>query len=132
MDEESASKRTSTNPEFELGSKPDPAEFGFDLEGTLSSLVLVRAQVPDEALTAAVLGTERGGHGIVISDQGVVVTVGYLVTEAQEIWLTNGAAETNFPSARKPGGVEVISGWALPTCTPALSRGRLSAVPARA
>lgn len=94
MDEDSTSDSKSSNPEFELGSEPDPAQFDFDLEGTLASLVFLRAQIPDEALTAAVLGTERGGHGVVISDKGIVVTVGYLVTEAQEIWLTSNDGRT--------------------------------------
>jgi S1-C subfamily serine protease len=37
-----------------------------------------------------VLGTERAGHGVVIADDGLVVTIGYLITEAESIWiLTN-------------------------------------------
>ena len=76
MDEESTSDNGTGTREFELGSPPDPAQFDFELERALSSLVFIRAQIPDEALTAGVLGTERAGHAIVISDQGILVTVG--------------------------------------------------------
>ncbi|MDD9982443.1 MAG: S1C family serine protease, partial [Gammaproteobacteria bacterium] len=55
----------------------------------LSSLVSVRSHVPDDALTASVLGTERMGNGVVIGDRGLVLTIGYLVTEAQTLWITD-------------------------------------------
>ncbi|HET9390394.1 MAG TPA: S1C family serine protease [Steroidobacteraceae bacterium] len=60
----------------------------YDLEAALQSVVLLHAEVPDNAFTAAVLGTERIGHGVVIGHDGLVVTIGYLVTEARSIWLT--------------------------------------------
>jgi S1-C subfamily serine protease len=44
--------------------------------------------VPDTAFTATTLGTLREGSGVVIDDSGLVVTIGYLITEAEEIWLT--------------------------------------------
>jgi S1-C subfamily serine protease len=37
-----------------------------------------------------VLGTERSGHGVVIDASGVVLTIGYLITEAESVWLTTG------------------------------------------
>jgi S1-C subfamily serine protease len=43
--------------------------------------------VPADAFTARVLGTEREGSGVVIRDN-LVLTVGYLVTEAETIWIT--------------------------------------------
>ena len=43
--------------------------------------------MPDEAVTASVLGTERAGHGIVVKEPGLVVTIGYLVMEAESVWL---------------------------------------------
>lgn len=53
-----------------------------------NSLVALRARVPDDAFTADILGTEREGSGVVIRDDGLVLTIGYLVTEAEEVWLT--------------------------------------------
>jgi len=52
------------------------------------SLVAVRANIPETAFTAAGLGTRREGSGVVISDRGLVLTIGYLITEAEEVWLT--------------------------------------------
>ena len=52
------------------------------------SVVALRAMVPDTAYTANTLGTIREGSGVVIDDSGLVVTIGYLITEAEEVWLT--------------------------------------------
>lgn len=51
----------------------------------LSAIVQVRATVPDDARTAQSLGTERSGSGIVIDGNGLVVTVGYLILEAEDV-----------------------------------------------
>lgn len=71
------------------GKPPRPQDYRFDLEQTYRSLVAVRAQIPEDAFTASVLGTERGGNGVVINDDGLILTIGYLVTEAETIWLTD-------------------------------------------
>lgn len=68
--------------------QPRPEELGFDLDAALRSVVLVHAEIPDEAFTASILGTERIGHGTVIGADGLVLTIGYLITEAESIWLT--------------------------------------------
>ena len=59
----------------------------------LSAVVTVRAEVPPDARTAGTLGTEREGGGVVISDDGLVLTIGYLILEAvqAEIQLQDGA-----------------------------------------
>lgn len=54
----------------------------------LRSIVGVRSSIPDEAFTAAALGTRREGSGVVIGADGLVLTIGYLITEAREVWLT--------------------------------------------
>jgi len=70
-----------------LGSHPERDDVSFDLDSVLSSVVSLRATVPDDAFTAPILGTEREGQGVVIDNSGRVLTIGYLVTEAEEIWL---------------------------------------------
>jgi S1-C subfamily serine protease len=55
---------------------------------SLPSVVALRANVPDDAFTAANLGTRREGSGVVIGENGLVLTIGYLITEAEEVWLT--------------------------------------------
>lgn len=81
-------------PQIDPALQPGPDDVSYDLERALSSVVALRSQIPDDALTASMLGTERAGHGVVIDERGLVLTVGYLVTEAETIWLVdiNGAA----------------------------------------
>jgi S1-C subfamily serine protease len=59
-----------------------------DSDDALRSIVAVRATVPEDAFTAGALGTRREGSGVVIGDKGLVLTIGYLITEAEEVWLT--------------------------------------------
>jgi len=68
--------------------QPDPTEHDFDLDLVLRSVVGVKALVPPDAFTAQSLGTERAGSGVVIRQDGLIATIGYLVTEAETIWLT--------------------------------------------
>ncbi len=56
-------------------------------EPTLGPLVSIKSHVPDDAMTAGLLGTERSGHGVRIRDDGLIVTVGYVISEADEIWI---------------------------------------------
>ncbi|MBX6367502.1 MAG: serine protease [Rhodospirillales bacterium] len=67
--------------------QPSPEEWGFDLDDVLSAVVGIRALVPEDAFTASVLGTERAGSGVVIREDGLVLTIGYLITEAEQIWV---------------------------------------------
>ncbi len=73
--------------------QPRQQELGFDLATTLESVVMLRSEIPADAFTASILGTERVGNGVVIGADGLVLTIGYLITEAESVWLTanNGA-----------------------------------------
>ena len=68
--------------------RPKPEDYGYDLDRALHAVVGVHTKIPEDAFTAETLGTERMGHGVLIADRGVVLTIGYLVTEAQEVWLS--------------------------------------------
>ncbi len=68
--------------------QPKPEDYGFDLDRALASVVGVRAVIPDDAFTAEVLGTERAGNGVLIGKDGVVLTIGYLIVEAESVWLS--------------------------------------------
>ena len=59
-----------------------------DIDTILRSVVAVRSSIPEDAFTAAGLGTRREGSGVVIRKSGLVLTIGYLITEAEEVWLT--------------------------------------------
>ena len=69
--------------------QPKPEDCGFDLDRALSGVLGVQATVPEDAFTASTLGTERAGSGILIREDGLVLTIGYLITEAESIWLTS-------------------------------------------
>ncbi|HEY3785118.1 MAG TPA: S1C family serine protease [Steroidobacteraceae bacterium] len=90
--------------------QPRQEQLHFDLETALQSVVLVHAEVPESAFTAAVLGTERLGHGVVIGADGLVLTIGYLITEAESIWLTtsNGAVLPGYLA-----GYDQVTGFGL-------------------
>src|SRR5215472_14360938 len=90
--------------------QPSTEQARFDLERALDSLVLLRAEVPEDAFTAGILGTERVGNGVVIRDDGLVLTIGYLITEATTIWLNTNSGEAiaahRLPTTKRRG-----SGW---------------------
>lgn len=67
--------------------QPNPKDYGFDLEAALSAVVALRSIIPPDAFTADILGTERAGYGALIRKDGLVLTIGYLITEAETIWV---------------------------------------------
>jgi len=74
--------------------QPTPEQVAFDLTRALDAVAGLRAEVPDDAFTAQVLGTERAGSAVMIGENGLFLTIGYLITEADTLWLTtnDGAA----------------------------------------
>jgi len=70
--------------------QPTQGEVAFDLKAALDGVVGLRAEIPDDAFTASILGTDRSGNGVVIRDDGLILTIGYLITEAASVWLTRG------------------------------------------
>src|SRR3954468_8165326 len=68
--------------------QPKAQDYSYDLERALSAVVAVHTIVPADAFSAETLGTERAGNGVLIRDDGVVLTIGYLITEAESVWLT--------------------------------------------
>jgi len=70
--------------------QPKAEDSVFDLDDKLNGILGLQATVPDDAFTAPTLGTERAGSGVLIREDGLVLTIGYLITEAESIWLTSG------------------------------------------
>ena len=81
--------------------QPRADQTQFNLLRALDAAVLVRAEIPEDGFTADALGTERGGYGVVIRADGLVLTIGYLITEATQIWLTSnrGSVVQGYPLA---------------------------------
>jgi S1-C subfamily serine protease len=111
------------------GSQPKPGDYAFDLDRTLTAVLGLRATIPEDAFTADILGTERAGHGVLIDESGIVLTIGYLITEAESAWLTTGEGRA------VPGHVlayDQVTGFGLVQAlgrldVPALSLGRSAA-----
>jgi S1-C subfamily serine protease len=73
--------------EVERRLRPSGQGLAFDLDSALSSVVVLHARVPADAFTAESLGPERLGNGVVIGNNGLVLTIGYLITEADDVTL---------------------------------------------
>jgi len=109
--------------------QPKVEDYSYDLERALTCVVGLRATVPSDAYTAETLGTERAGNGVFIGS-GLVLTIGYLITEAETIWLSLGDGRS------VPGhvlGYDQETGFGLVQAlakldVPALEIGRAAAV----
>jgi S1-C subfamily serine protease len=66
--------------------QPRPEDYSYDLERALSAVVGLHSIIPPDAFTADTLGVERAGNGVLIDD-GLILTIGYLITEAETVWL---------------------------------------------
>src|SRR6478736_2953856 len=66
--------------------QPRAGDYAFDLDRALASVVGLHSIIPNDAFSADNLGTERAGNGVVIDD-GLILTIGYLITEAEAVWL---------------------------------------------
>ncbi|MBO9646778.1 MAG: serine protease [Pseudacidovorax sp.] len=58
------------------------------LRRALNAVVAVRVSATEGAPTARTLGAERSGSGVVIDEDGLVLTIGYLLLEAETIEIT--------------------------------------------
>jgi S1-C subfamily serine protease len=74
--------------EVEPQLRPKAARYSFDLDLVLDSVVALEAQVPADAFTVASLGAYRIGNGVVLGSEGLVLTIGYLLMEANRVTLT--------------------------------------------
>ncbi len=62
--------------------------YNFDIHKAIDSVVSISAYIPENSFSAELLGTDRSGHGIIIDDDGLLLTIGYVITEAESIWIT--------------------------------------------
>jgi S1-C subfamily serine protease len=83
---------------------------GLDLEALNQSVTKLRADIPEDAFTAGILGSQRIGNGVVIDSAGLVLTIGYLMTEATDVWLTNAAGRE---IAAHPLAYDQVTGFGL-------------------
>jgi S1-C subfamily serine protease len=80
------------------------------LEELSHAVVALSAEIDPSSRTAAVLGTHREGNGAVIDRDGRVLTIGYLILEANEVHVTRYDGR-DFPA--RVLGYDEASGLAL-------------------
>jgi S1-C subfamily serine protease len=56
---------------------------------SLPAVVGLQTKIPADRRSAQTLGAEREGHGILIDDEGLILTIGYLIMEADIITITD-------------------------------------------
>jgi S1-C subfamily serine protease len=67
------------------------------IAAALPAVVGLRTTIPKDRRSAQTLGAEREGHGVLIDDQGLVVTIGYLIMEADSVTITD-IDGTDYPA----------------------------------
>ena len=90
--------------------QPKAADVEFDLAAAFDAVVALRATIAEDTFTAPILGTERTGNGVVISPDGLVLTIGYLILEADSIWIT---ANDGTVVAGHPLAYDFVTGFGL-------------------
>ena len=73
------------DPSLKLAPHPQQEDLNFNLKNALNSVFRLMSEVPEDAFSAQSLGTEREGNAILISDDGLLLTIGYLVVDARSI-----------------------------------------------
>lgn len=76
------------HPALAAAPRPDRDRLQYDLDQALMAVVRLHADIDEHCTTAATLGAEREGAGIVIDENGLIVTVGYLIVEARDVTIT--------------------------------------------
>ena len=64
------------------------------LDELVSAVVRIKTNIEPDGRTVQSLGREREGSGIVIDDDGLVLTIGYLMVEAHAAEITTNAGRT--------------------------------------
>jgi serine protease Do len=90
--------------------KTQQAQVERDAEDVLAAVVRIKMTAVANARSSATLGPSREGTGVVIDERGHIVTIGYIVIEADSIEITTQDART-FPATLV--GYDHASGLAL-------------------
>ena len=104
---------TMSEPDWKIPDElqPDPKDYAFDVERALRSVVGIKSTVAADAFTAPILGTERAGNGVVIDRKGLVLTIGYIVTEAEQVWMSmagGGVIQGHVLAVDQPTGFGLV------------------------
>src|SRR5580698_7638089 len=69
--------------------QPGSSSLPADVLDVLPAVVGVHTTIPENRRSAKTLGSEREGHGTIIDDEGLIVTIGYLIMEADTVTITD-------------------------------------------
>ena len=86
------------------------ATAGIDASRIFGAIVKVNAHAVPGARSAASLGSEREGTGVVIGENGLILTIGYLIVEAEEVSVVDSKGRT---LAARVVGYDHATGFAL-------------------
>src|SRR5436305_15285622 len=64
------------------------------LEEVVSAVVRIKTTINPDGQTVQTLGREREGSGVVIDEDGLILTIGYLMVEAHAAEITTNAGRT--------------------------------------
>jgi len=76
------------------GDSPTGSRNVVDADKVFGAVVKVSAQVPRDARSVATLPREREGSGVVIGERGLILTIGYLILEADDVSITDSRGRT--------------------------------------
>ncbi len=76
------------DPALAMAPRPDREELSYDLDPAFTAIVRLHADVDEHCATASTLGPEREGAGIVIDENGLILTVGYIIVEARNVTIS--------------------------------------------
>ena len=65
-----------------------------DAEAFFAAIVKIETRALPDARSAATLGTEREGTGVVIAPDGLILTIGYLLVEADDVKIVDDHGRT--------------------------------------
>ena len=65
-----------------------------DADKVFGAVVKVSVQAIPDARSVATLGREREGSGVVIGERGLILTIGYLIVEADDVSITDSRGRT--------------------------------------
>ena len=81
------------DPNIGRAARPDPADYRFELPDVLRAVVQLRSQAPEDAFSSSYLGTEREGNAILVGEDNLFLTIGYLIAETEHIILGSDGGE---------------------------------------
>ena len=87
--------KVDATPDTKSGAKTTAkADTPVDAERLFNAIVKVSVRAVPDARSNATLGSEREGTGVVIGDDGLVLTIGYLIVEADDVKVTDAHGRT--------------------------------------